>query len=216
MRIAPRTVIFAAFGVGPLLLAAGCGGSPASGSRVTIANIQPTSFVEIPPATTTTTTTIPTADGGGGVSPNEQTYTVKSGDSISKIAGLYGITMEQLVNYNSWTEGTSHDLFAGDVVKIPPQASIPGGDSGNSGNSGDTGDTGDSGDGTETGSADEPASGDGCPTTYVIKSGDTSRINVAKQFGITFQEMDAANVEAGTPGYSSFVVGTEIIIPCPS
>ena len=209
MKITSRAAIYAAFGVGPLLMAAGCGGDTGTAAEGTLAQIQPTSFVEVAPATTTTTTVAPT-DTTPGRAPGEQAYTIRSGDSISKIAALHDITMDQLVAYNSWPNGLSHNLFAGDVVKIPPGASVPGAvtatadatDTGSS--SGDSGDT-----------TDEAAStGDGdCPTTYTIKSGDNTRIGVAAQFDITYEQMDAAN--AGTPGYSSFVVGTEITIPCP-
>lgn len=49
------------------------------------------------------------------------------------------------------------------------------------------------------------------PQTYVIQQGDTSRVKVANRFGVTVDALDAAN--AGTPGYSSFFPGLEIIIP---
>lgn len=212
MQITSRAVVFATFGVGSLLLAAGCGGTSATGAQATIARIQPTSFVEIAPATTTTTTTIsPEEIAASGVSPIEQTYTVRANDSISKIAGLHDITMEQLVNYNSWSDGIGHSIFVGDVVKIPPGSSVPGGASGGTA-SGDTGDTGDAGDAGDDATSDASSTGD-CPTTYVIKAGDNTRIGVAEQFGITFEQMDAAN--ANTAGYQNFIVGTEIIIPCP-
>jgi len=206
MQITPRAVIYATLAVGPLLLAAGCGGATATGPSATLVKIQPTSFVEVAPATTTTTTTIAAIDLGAGVSPVEQIYTVKAGDGASKIASLHDITMEQLVNYNEWPEGISHQFFVGDLVKIPPGAKIPG-------TGGDTaaGDSGDSGGDSTT--DDATASGD-CPTTYVIKVGDTVRSRIADDFGITFQEMDAAN--ASTPGYQNFISGIEIIIPCPS
>ena len=44
---------------------------------------------------------------------------------LSSIATLYGITLDDVANYNSWSEGTSHVLQPGDEVKIPPQAKIP-------------------------------------------------------------------------------------------
>lgn len=208
MQIPPRAVIFAAFGVGPLLLAAGCGGTSATGAQATIARIQPTSFVEIAPATTTTTTTLsPAAIAESGVSPVEQTYTVKANDSISKIAGLHSITMEQLVNYNSWSDGISHSIFVGDVVKIPPGGAIPGSSSGETASSGsDTG--GETVDSTGTeGTSEDTATGEGCTHT-IVKDENPSR--VANQYDITVDELRAAN-----PGgvLDSFLVGATLNIP---
>ncbi len=210
MQITPRAVVLVAFGVGPLLLASGCGGSSPTGAGATIANIQPTSFVEIPPATTTTTTTtVPQGELVAGTrSPSEQVYEIRAGDSLGKIAGLYDITLEQLINYNQFADGANQLILPGQTIKIPPDALVPG--TATQPDPEPATDPDPAGDDT----ADEPATGDGCPTSYVIKDGDTTRIGVAKQFDITYQEMDAAN--ANTPGYQNFIVGTEIVIPCPS
>ncbi len=203
MQITPRAVIVAAFGVGPLLLAAGCGGTTATGAQATLARIQPTSFVELPPATTTTTTTIAVDDVEGGRSPVEQTYTVRAGDSISKISSIHDITMEQLVNYNSWSDGLNHFLVVGDPVKIPPGALIPGtgsaGDSG-SGNSG-------GGDPEDSEDSEDTPSGDGCTHT-IVQGENPSR--VANKYDITVDELRAAN-----PGgvMDTFLVGATLTIP---
>ncbi|MEO6653565.1 MAG: LysM domain-containing protein [Ilumatobacteraceae bacterium] len=214
MQISSRAAVVAAFGVGPLLLLAGCGGSTTNaGPDATLARIQPTSFVELPPVTTTTTTSLPIDGAGGGIATGEQMYVVQANDGASRIASLHGITMDQLFAYNEWPEGRSHVFQVGEQVRIPPGGEIPGtpvqsADSG-TGSTGDTSPPADAGTTTDTAA---PA-GDGCPTTYTIKSGDNTRIGVANQFGISYEQMDAAN--ANTPGYASFVVGTQITIPCP-
>jgi len=205
MQITPRAVIVAAFGVGPLLLASGCGGTTATGAQATLARIQPTSFVEVPPATTTTTTLLPTDLEAGTRSPVEQIYTVRAGDSISKIAELHDITMEQLVNYNSWSDGLNHFLRVGDQVKIPPGALVPGsaststGDSG-SGSDSDSGDSGDD-------DSEDTSSGDGCTHT-IVQGENPSR--VANKYDITVDELRAAN-----PGgvMDSFLIGATLTIP---
>ena len=197
----PRAVIVAAFGVGPLLMAAGCGGTSATGAQATMARIQPTSFVELPPATTTTTTTISDADfEAGGRSPIEQTYTIRAGDSISRIASIHDITMEQLVNYNEWSDGLNHFLVVGDPVKIPPGALIPGSASASGSSSSDTGSDDSTGD-------DEESSGDGCTHT-IVQGENPSR--VANQYDITVDELRAAN-----PGgvMDSFLIGATLQIP---
>lgn len=211
MQISRRVVSAVAFGLVPLLLAAGCGESSGEGARATITPIQGSSYVTIEPATTTTTTTIVLDDlQAGDVSPVEQVYTVASGDSLSRIAGLYDITVDTLVNYNGWSDGSSHLILPGDQVLIPPNTPVAGSTGGDTASGSGSSDTG----GTDTGdTGDDTATGDDCPTTYVIAAGDTTRIKVADRFGITYQQMDAAN--ANTPGYANFVVGTSITIPCP-
>jgi LysM repeat protein len=210
MAVPPRLLAVAVLGVGPLILLAGCGGE-ASGAKSTLVAVQASSYVVQDPIATTTTTTVPPAPIEGQVSPTEQIYVVVPNDSLSKIASLYDVTLEALVNYNAWAEGIAHPIFQGDEIKIPPAAIVPSV-------------TPQTDTGTDTATGSTPASetptegtlsnGDDCPTTYTIADGDTSRIRVADKFGITYEEMDAAN--ANTSGYASFIVGTEITIPCPS
>src|SRR5699024_3708209 len=81
MAVPPRLLLLAV-GVAPVVLITACA-DDATGSRTTIAEVQPTSYVVEDPVTTTTTTTAPPVQGGNGTAtdPNEQTYTVQSGDS---------------------------------------------------------------------------------------------------------------------------------------
>lgn len=218
MQSKTRALAVALAAAAPLLLVTACGGDGTdAGTGGNLTPIQGSSYVTIEPATTTsTTTTVPGQDSGlepGQTSTQEQQYTVQSGDSVFKIASLFGLTADVVASYNAWPEGIQHAIFPGDIVRIPPNSQVP--DLG--GGSTDTGDpTDELVDDTGDTAADEPST-DGaegeCPTTYVIQAGDTSRIRVADQFGITFEQMDAANVN--TPGYSAFVVGTPITIPCP-
>jgi LysM repeat protein len=218
MQMRQRAAVLA-LGLAPLVVLAGCGDSSASGSSNTLQELTPgTNFVTIEPATTTTTTTLPDGDGGGGVSPTEQTYTVVAGDSMFKIASMFDITAEVLANYNGWSEGINHPLFPGDVVKIPPNAAVPGsgsagdsgsdaGDAGDDGDAADPGDTGDDGDTGDTGDTDA-SSGEGCSHTVV--AGDTP-IKVANQYGIELDELANANI--GNPSYQTFLIGSTLNIP---
>lgn len=205
MKITPRALVVAAFGVGPMLLLASCGGTTATGARATIANIQPTSFVEIPPATTTTTTTLP-ADGSleaGTRSPVEQTYTIQAGDSLGKIASLFDITLDQLVNYNQFPNGANQLILPGDQIKIPPNALVPGTAAAATDSSNDTAtDTG----GDDTAS-DDTASDEGCTHT-IVQGENPSR--VANQYDITVDQLIAAN-----PGgvMDTFLIGATLQIP---
>lgn len=217
MQSKTRALAVAVAAAAPLLLVTACGGGGTdAGTSGNLTPIQGSSYVTIEPATTTsTTTTVPGQESGlepGQTSAQEQQYTVQSGDSVFKIASLFGTTAEIVANYNAWPEGIQHPIFPGDIVRIPPDSQVP--DLGGGSSSTDTGDPTDAlVDDTDDTTTEETAGDGECPTTYVIQAGDTSRIRVAEQFGITFEQMDAANVN--TPGYSAFVVGTPITIPCP-
>lgn len=55
-----------------------------------------------------------------GENPNQQTYTVKSGDSLSKIAGNYeGITWQQIFEANKDQISNPDLIHPGQVIKIP-------------------------------------------------------------------------------------------------
>ena len=199
-----RTLAFAALAASPVLSLTSCGGD-AEGAKTTLGTVQTTSYVVEEPVTTTSTTTLPSAVPEGQVDPNEQIHIVVAGDSVYKIASLYGIPPDALVNYNDWPEGINHPLFQGDQVKIPPNSAVPSGSPATQAPSGggDTG--GDSGDTTETSA---PASGTGCTHTVVANDNPT---RVAKQYNITVDELAAAN--AGNPAYQNFLIGSSLNIP---
>ncbi len=207
MQISSRVVAAAAFGLVPLLLMAGCGSTSADGARATITPIQGSSYVTIAPATTTTTTTIAGADlQAGDVSPVEQTYTVVSGDSLSKIASLYDITVDVLVNYNAWSDGSSHLILPGDKILIPPDSPV----AGSSGAEVASGDSGSSGGSTEsdTSGEEETAAGQGCQHTIVEGDNPT---RVASKYDITVDELANANLNNAV--YQTFLIGSQLTIP---
>lgn len=196
MKFKSSALVFAAFGVGPLLLAAGCGDSSGDGAGSLLTPIQPSSYVTIEPATTTTTTTIPFVAGGtaGVISPVEQTYIVVAGDSLSKIASLYDISVDVLVNYNGWTDGTSHLLLAGDAVLIPPNTVIPGSVSVE--------------DKDFSAAPADDDEGSGC--THTIKAGENPT-KVARQYDLTYDQLQAANPFMDFT--TTFIVGDVLTIP---
>jgi LysM repeat protein len=201
MLIRSRAAVAVACCIAPLLLAAGCGSSTGDGARSTVTPIQPSSYVTIEPATTTTSTTLApnaTTPGGGGISTVEQTYVVVGGDSLSKIASLYGITIDVLCNYNGWTDCPGHLLLPGDPVLIPPNTPVAGGSGGSVPPSGSGG----------TPTTAPPPSGVGCQ--HVVVQGDNPT-RVAKKYGITVDELAAAN--ADNPAYNTFLIGSQLTIP---
>ena len=94
------------------------------------------------------------SNSSGSSNSSSNTYTVKSGDSLWKIANEYGITVNELKSLNDLT---SDILSIGQVLKIPSSSS--------SNSSG---------------------------STYTVKAGD-SLWNIANQYGITVDELKNLN-----------------------
>ena len=47
---------------------------------------------------------------------------VDSGDTLSGIAASCGLSLNELVEVNDWSEGTDHAIFPGDVTCLPDDA----------------------------------------------------------------------------------------------
>ena len=94
------------------------------------------------------------SNSSGSSNSSSNTYTVKSGDSLWKIANQYGVTVNELKSLNDLT---SDILSIGQVLKIPSSSS--------SNSSG---------------------------STYTVKAGD-SLWNIANQYGITVDELKNLN-----------------------
>jgi LysM repeat protein len=190
------------------LVAVGCVTLAGCGDNGTAADDSPTevrdaSYVTIEPATTTTTiaavsTTVPPE---GATDPNEQVYVIAGGDTVWGIANKHGITIEQLVTYNQWTDGQGHLLIAGQEVRIPPNSKVPGTGSGATGATGTTP--------PASGGTTPPASeSEGC--THTIEAGDNPT-RVSEQYDISVQVLEQAN--AGNSAYQSFPIGGTLNIP---
>ncbi len=90
-----------------LLFLAGCGRSgPSDGATQTTSSI----IVTTQPVTTATTAPPTTA-------PQQLTYLVQSGDSLSIIAERFGVSTKELANFNAITDS--------DTIKIGQELSIP-------------------------------------------------------------------------------------------
>jgi LysM repeat protein len=201
MAVAPRLFLFTAIAAAPALLITGCG-EDATGARTTIAEVQSTSYVVQPPITTTTTTTLPSEVPEGVIDPNEQTYTVQSGDSVYGIARKFGLEPTVLANYNSWPEGINHPVFVGDIVKVPPQSQVPSSDP--------VDDSADEPSDTEPDDTEESAPAEGVACEHTVVAGDNPT-RLSEQYEVTLDELAAAN--AGNPAYQHFQLGSQIHIP---
>lgn len=223
-RSLKRSFGFAAFGAPLLMVVAlsACGGDDDdAGPGGTPVEIKPSTYLVVTtvPAGVTTTPGAPAGEPGD-TSAAEQSYVVQRGDFLSGIAADFGVEMDAIAKFNNWADGTAHPLFPEDTVRIPPGAEIPSAESDeetdtteeDSGSSND-----DEADETESTEADDEL-GDGelCPDGerqghYTIKAGDIPA-RVASSLDVTVDQLNDAN--ASTQGYTAFIVGVEINIPC--
>ncbi|MCO4851501.1 LysM peptidoglycan-binding domain-containing protein [Bacillus vallismortis] len=98
-----------------------------------------------------------------------KTYTVKSGDSLWKIANNYNLTVQQIRNSNSLK---SDMLYVGQVLKLTGKAS--------------------SGASTPSSSPSSKASSGTATTTYTVKSGDSLWV-IAQKYNVTAQQIREKN-----------------------
>lgn len=189
--------------VGASLLSA-CGDSPTATSTTAV-NLSSTAYQTLPPTESTlpVETTLPTE---GQVSVDAQEYTIVGGDYLVGIASRFKVTADAIALANNWADGINHPLYAGDKIIIPGGAIIP---------PPTTATTVAAGGGSATTvptATTLAADSNGCtPGTHVIVEGDLPG-TVAQKYNVTLDQLNAAN--ANTKGYTNFIVGVTIVIPC--
>lgn len=131
-----------------------------------------TPTITLTPTPTATPTPIPTPTATATPVP-PQVYTVQSGDALLSIALKFGLTVDELKNFNNLT---SDDITAGDTLLIPAPTPTPG---------------------------PTPTLDPSLPTptlapylVYTVKSGDVLSA-IAEQFGISVAAIQAANGFSG-------------------
>ena len=100
-----------------------------------------------------------------GMPAGSQSYVVKSGDTLWKIATMYGVTVQQIVTVNNISNANL--IYVGQVLTIPGTAATP-----------------------PTTPTKPPAPS--TDTKYTVKSGDTLT-KIAAVYGVTVQQLVAAN-----------------------
>ncbi len=212
---------------GGLALGACGSGSSGTSSNTTILPLSPTNFVTIPTVPATTTTTTPPAPGES--IAGQTTYVIVAGDYPSTIARKFKISMQDLLTLNGWTlvgDQVTNFPAVGTEIKIPAGATQPDTNTTTpssaaagasttttaAGTSKSTTTTAASSKSTSTTVASTPTNSAGpcVEGTYTIQKGDIP-INVAKNFDLTVDQLNAAN--ANTKGYKAFPIGLKIIIP---
>jgi LysM repeat protein len=211
--------------VGPALIGAvvlsSCGGGESGATQSTIdLSAASTAFVVRPPATTLPPTDTLAEGDPDAIVEGIQEYTVQSGDAPYVLVTRFGISLEDLLGVNEWTD-PSQFPFPGTVILIPPGAkSVTAAAATDSAET--STDTATETETTETEATETeatptetiPDAGDNCSQgTYTIVEGDYEGL-VAGKFDVTVDALRAANVS--TPGYSAFYPGLEIVIPAKS
>ena len=173
-----------------------CTGGDADVGPSTVPRIGSTNYVTQPVVTLQPSTVPGQTTQPGGTVPGSQEYRIRNGDTISGIASRYGITIDELVDFNGW-DSSRELIVQGDVILIPPNADLP--------------------DPSESTSVDTLfIEGPTCPDgseqeTYTIESGDFLG-RVANKLDVTVEQLNAANEQTG--GYEVFYPGLEIMVPC--
>ena len=200
--------------VGPALIGAivlsSCGGAENAATESTVdLNAASTAFVVRPPATTVPIDPAAAVGDLDAVVEGTQDYTVVFGDYWYGLVERFGVSIDDLLNVNEWTDINKFPN-PGDVILIPPGGRSLAAVEAAATDTAAEADTGDEAAPTET----IPDAGDNCPTgTYTIVADDFDG-KVAGKFDVTVEALNAANVN--TAGYSAFFPGLEIVIPAKS
>lgn len=117
------------------------------------------------------------------------TYVVKSGDTLSKIASQYGVTVKNLM---SWNNLSSTTIYIGDKLVVNKNAA-----SGNSSNGNSSGSS----------SSNNSSATNSSSSTYTVKSGDTLS-KIASQFGVSVSNLMSWNNLSSTTIY----VGNKLVV----
>ncbi len=155
-----------------------------------------------------------TATPGAPRASETQTYTVKSGDNASTIAGSFGTTVAELARLNGTSEAALRNLQIGQQLHVPaapvttPTAAATGTPA-----AGATATPGAAGSPTATATATATATS-GVPAgsdVYIVKAGDTA-IDIASLFGISVARLAAAN-NVGEADLRTLQIGQRLVIP---
>jgi LysM repeat protein len=103
---------------------AACGGGDGSAST-TLVPLGPTNFATIPPVDPVDEDSTTSTTGVDNPVPQEETYTVQSGEGLYSIAQKFDVTAEEIAQYNDWEDGIAHMLYPGTEIKIPGGARDP-------------------------------------------------------------------------------------------
>jgi len=198
--------------VGPALLGAlvlsSCGGGESAATQSTVdLSAASTAFVVRTPATAVPVDSVAVAVAGelGAVVEGTQDYTVQAGDAWYVLVTRFGVSIDDLLAVNEWTDPATFP-FPDAVILIPPGgksvAEVAAGT--------EATETATDAAPTET----IPDAGDNCaPGKYTIVADDFEG-KVAGKFDVTVEALRSAN--ANTNGYSAFFPSLEIVIPAKS
>jgi murein DD-endopeptidase MepM/ murein hydrolase activator NlpD len=133
---------------------------------------------------------------GGGATPQPETHTVQAGETLQGIADLYGVTVEQLAEWNQIADVDS--IYVGQVLVVTPPSEPPPDDTTPAS--------------TSPTNAPKVAVAPNSPPVnlvYVVQSGETL-FSIATRYGVTVNDLASANsISDPTLIYA----GQQIVIP---
>lgn len=197
-----------AMATGLMVGLAACGEESTRQTQTTVARVGAPNYATlapVPPTTTTTTlppseTIAPSAAAAAAYPQGTETYRIQNNDSLSKIAGRYNITINELCRLNDFGDCPQTLLMVGREVVVPARdmaaidearaalfSGLPP-------------------------SEDEPCPDGSRRRTYEITSADTSQTRAARRAGVELQLLEWIN--RGNPAWNKFVPGTRLLLPC--
>lgn len=117
-------------------------------------------------------------NGGTSTGTTSQTYTVKSGDSVWLIANKYGISMNQLIQ---WNNIKNNFIYPGQKLIVSKSAA-------GSSNSGSTSSSNSAGNSGSSSSNNTSSNTSGNSSYYTVKSGDSVWL-IANKYGISMNQL---------------------------
>ena len=97
-----------------LLATSACGRSDDSANDSTVSTLVPSAATPVPTVLAETVTSAP---------PAEITYVIQAGDSLSSVAERFGVTLQDLADFNAIEDPNS--IKEGQELVIPPVLSAP-------------------------------------------------------------------------------------------
>lgn len=174
--------------------------------QVLVIPVTPTPVTAAGPGPSATATTTPRPGTTPAATPiarrDTQTYTVKSGDNASTIAGTFNTTLAELAALNGTSEAALRNLQIGQQLQVPAAATTT-----PTATPTRTPEAGVSATPSATATPTPTPGGD----IYIVKAGDTA-IDIAALFGISVARLAAAN-DTTEAGLRTLQIGQRLVIP---
>ena len=111
--------IFTAIVVGALILTTACAATSIASTKEPVEFLEPMEVALVPTAQKPQPIIVEVEEIAPVQAPEGEEYTIKSGDTLTKIGIMYGFTADELAAYNGISD--KNKIRAGKTIKIPPR-----------------------------------------------------------------------------------------------